>query len=100
MKALTQNEVTKNILKVLEMVRSGEEIIIKNNPMDLIYMRCSIPETKQTTKKRVFTKREKGTYNITISKLIGQLMHEIYKNKARISGPFFQISKNLNIQGH
>ena len=30
MKALTQNEVIKNILKILEMVKNGEEIIIKN----------------------------------------------------------------------
>ena len=30
MKALTQNEVIRDIFKILEMVKSGEEIIIKN----------------------------------------------------------------------
>jgi len=30
MEALTQNEVINNILKILEMVKSGEDIIIKN----------------------------------------------------------------------
>jgi antitoxin (DNA-binding transcriptional repressor) of toxin-antitoxin stability system len=30
MKALTYNEVIDNILKILEMVQSGEEIVIKN----------------------------------------------------------------------
>lgn len=30
MKALTHNEVIDNILKILEMVQSGEEIVIKN----------------------------------------------------------------------
>jgi hypothetical protein len=31
MKALTYNEVIDNILKILEMVQSGEEIVIKND---------------------------------------------------------------------
>ena len=57
----------------IERLKQLEEIIRKNNPMDLIYMRCSFPEIKQVTKTRMFAKREKGTYSATISKLIGQL---------------------------
>lgn len=68
-----------------------EEIIKNNNPMDLIYMRCSTPEIKHVTKTRVFAKREKGTYGITIGKMIGQLTNEINKNKAQISGPIMTI---------
>ncbi len=65
MKALTQNEVTKNILKVLEMVRSGEEIIIKNEEnQENVAVIISYEKYKSKQERPLGILKGKATYKI------------------------------------
>ncbi len=65
MKALTQNEVTKNILKVLEIVRSGEEIIIKNGEnQENVAVIISYEKYKSKQERPLGILKGKATYKI------------------------------------
>ena len=53
MKALTPNEVTSNILKILELVQNGEEIIIKSDKnQEKVAIIISYEQYKQYLQKR------------------------------------------------
>jgi hypothetical protein len=65
MKALTQNEVIKNILKILEMVKSGEEIIIKNEEnQENVAIIISYEKYKSQQERPLGILKGKATYKI------------------------------------
>jgi len=71
-----------------------EKIIRHNKPLDVIYMSSTEPVLKEVQKQRVISKREKGTYDKTIGKIIQELMTEINNSDkdTRIVGPIIFIS--------
>ena len=65
MKALTQNDVINNILKILEMVKSGEEIIIKNEEnQENVAVIISYKKYKNNQERPLGILKGKATYKI------------------------------------
>ncbi|MBC8229955.1 prevent-host-death protein [bacterium] len=65
MKALTQNDVINNILKILEMVKSGEEIIIKNEEnQENVAVIISYEKYKNNQERPLGILKGKATYKI------------------------------------
>ena len=69
MKALTQNEVIKNIFKILEMVKSGEEIIIKSeenqeNVAENVAVIISYEKYKSKQERPLGILKGKATYKV------------------------------------
>lgn len=84
----------------IERLKKVEEIMLTNKPIDLLMMNCTEPTIKEIPSIRVLSKREKGTYNYTIGKLIGELMKQIYlpenqKQFVKITGPIMFISYDM-----
>jgi effector-binding domain-containing protein len=76
------------IQRVVSLLRTDQKEIVKNS--------MSEPLIKETTPLRILSKREKGTYDATIGKLIGELMKVIHlpenqRNFVKIAGPFMTI---------
>lgn len=74
--------------RIVSLLRTDQKEIVKNT--------MSEPLTKETTPLRILSKREKGTYEVTIGKLIGDLMKVIHlsenqRNFVKIAGPFMTI---------
>lgn len=71
-----------------------EKIIRHNKPLEVIYMSSTEPVLKEVQKLRVVSKREKGSYDKTIGKIIHELMTEINNSdkNTRIVGPIMFIS--------
>lgn len=77
----------------IERLSKIEELMISNNPMELLYLNCTEPIIRDVNKIRVICKREKGTYAETIGKLIQELMQVISQNDdVKIVGPVIFIS--------
>jgi len=65
MEALTQNEVINNILKILEMVKSGEDIIIKNEEnQENVAVIISYEKYKNNQERPLGILKGKATYKI------------------------------------
>jgi effector-binding domain-containing protein len=95
----------KSIEKIIETRLQAAERELKNlqkvvtllkNPMEVVKNTMSEPLSKKTQAVRVLSKRENGTYDKTIGKLIIDLMKTIQSsdnrnNFVRITGPFMTI---------
>ncbi|MCP4763237.1 MAG: MerR family transcriptional regulator [archaeon] len=80
----------------IERLKKIEEIIVEHKPLELLYMNVTEPTIKEIPKIRVISKRELGTYSITIGTLIRDLMRQIYspdnqRVMVRITGPIMCI---------
>ena len=72
------------------------EALLKQNDKELIKMALSEPVIKDVPTLRVVSKRDKGSYGETISRLIGELCEMLFrpvnqKNLVKISGPCMAI---------
>ncbi len=69
-----------------------EDLLISNDPMELLYLNCAEPTIKKIAKNRVLSLREKGTYKETIGKIINEILEVINENELKITGPIMFIS--------
>ncbi|MFX0136847.1 MAG: GyrI-like domain-containing protein [Candidatus Hodarchaeota archaeon] len=63
----------------IQRLKKIEEILLENASFEVLFMSTTEPVIKKVSKMRVLSKREKGTYNKTINKLIGEIMGQIFK---------------------
>ena len=92
------DEILYNRLRLAEEELQGIQRVVEllRNPKEVVKNTMSEPCVKQTPPLRVLSKREKGTYDKTIGKLIVELMKEIQspdnqRNFVKITGSFMTI---------
>ena len=92
------DEILYNRLRLAEEELQGIQRVVEllRNPKEVVKNIMSEPCVKQTPPLRVLSKREKGTYDKTIGKLIVELMKEIQspdnqRNFVKITGSFMTI---------
>ncbi|MCY3412186.1 MAG: GyrI-like domain-containing protein [Candidatus Heimdallarchaeota archaeon] len=73
-------------------------IMLSNTPEEVMYLNCKEVELKQVPKIRVIAAREIGSYNVTIGKLIGELMQVIHQNEMTVTGPIMFICHDREYQ--
>jgi effector-binding domain-containing protein len=76
----------------IERLKRIEALLLGKTSIEGLFMSTSEPMVKEITPVRVISKREIGTYGVTINKLIGEIMGQIFhprnqKERVAIVGP-------------
>ncbi len=76
----------------IQRLKQVEALLLGKTSIEGLFMSTSEPMVKETSPLRVISKREIGTYEATINKLIGEIMGQIFhprnqKERVAITGP-------------
>jgi DNA-binding transcriptional MerR regulator len=97
--ALIQKQFRSKLTEIeaeMDRLQKVQEYLKGSKTLEEIFMNVTPPIVKTWPKTRVVAKREKGIYNITIPKLIGEIMQQIYSPENRrafvaVTGPMICI---------
>ena len=82
--------------KKIDQLQNIASVLRKSKTLEELLMSVTNVEIKDVQEVRVISKREKGTYNETVGKLIGTLMNQIFRKEnnpalVRINGPIMTL---------
>ncbi|MDY6931711.1 MAG: MerR family transcriptional regulator, partial [Halobacteriota archaeon] len=94
--AIVQKQISKIRLEIDRLRKIEEILLTQNGRFEVFDMSDTDPVIKEVPELRVISKREKGTYQETTGKLIGELMGFIFhpenmRNRLKITGPVMML---------